>query len=520
MLTHGLRGSSARAVGIVVALVVAIVGLIVTLAAASRASSLDVATLGRVISVGGAEVALAALLLPAMLSRTALLPPRAFLGYGIRSSPLTGMLLLVTLLGPAILLVPLVVLPVVAWHSVPRAAGLAGEAAPLLLVQLLLLLRIGVAAGSWLTRHRAARLWVRVGGALVLLAGLAILTGVVLPNVAGRLAASLSHGVPVTTVERIADAVAGSPIAALWGGPSFAATGVGSPQLAMLIGAESIVLLAAVWRVSVGVALRPTRRLPRARGGQVPGWFRWMPPTPAGAIAARSFIYWLRDPRYRVVFGILPVVPVLTVLAFWVGGVPVSIGSFVPLAAMVLVVAWATVHNDIAYDSTAVWTHVVAQTRGVHDRLGRIWPVLLFGVVLIVVGTPFAVWAQGTLESLPAMLGIEVALLLGGIGVGSAMSPRYPYPAPRPGDSGFTYPQASGGTGGGAQAASFFLTVLVAVPAVAATALWLLGVPDLNWVALGVGLAAGALVLVFGIRNGGEVFDRRGPELLAFTMQN
>jgi ABC-2 type transport system permease protein len=319
----------------------------------------------------------------------------------------------------------------------------------------------------------------------------------------------------------VADLVAGSPIASLWGAPVLAASGAGSPRYALWIGVIVIVLLAVIWWVLVAGSLRPTRRKRLDRVSRTPAWFRRMPATPAGAVTARSFIYWLRDPRYRVVFGILPLLPILTGLAFFIGGVPLRIGAFVPLALMVLVLAWSTIHNDIAYDSTAVWSHVVAQTRGLHDRLGRIWPVLAFGTILIAAGTPLTVWAQGDPDSLPAALGINIALLLGGVGVGSAMSPRFPYPAPRPGDGPFTYPQASGGTGGGAQAGSFLLTILVAAPPIAATTLWLLGFPGpLPWMALGTGIAAGVLALVLGIRSGAAAFDRRSPELLAYTMQN
>jgi len=35
-----------------------------------------------------------------------------------------------------------------------------------------------------------------------------------------------------------------------------------------------------------------------------------------------------------------------------------------------------------------------------------------------------------------------------------------------------------------------------------------------------VGLASGAVALALGLRSGASAFDRRGPELLAFTMQN
>jgi ABC-2 type transport system permease protein len=400
------------------------------------------------------------------------------------------------------------------------AAGLASLAAPLIVIEMLLLLRIGVAAGGWLASRPALRGWVRVLGILLLLGGAGTVAVALLPRAPGRFWVPLAHAVQPLHIEGVADAISGSPLASLWGAPLQLVTRSGNPELAMLIGAEAIVLLAVIWRVIVAMTLRPSRRLRLDRVHRVPGVFRWLPATPAGAVTARSFLYWVRDPRYRVVFGILPVLPAITLLAFWVGGVPPSIGAFVPLGLMVLVLAWSTIHNDVAYDSTAIWTHVVAHTRGLHDRLGRVWPVLVFGTALIAVGTPISVWAQGELTSLPAMLGIDIALLLGGIGVGSAMSSRYPYPAPRPGDDGFTYPQASGSTGVGAQAGSFLLTVLVALLPITATALWLLGWSGFNWVALGTGVATGGLALALGVVSGGRVFDRRGPELLAFTMQN
>jgi ABC-2 type transport system permease protein len=528
LLRNGFRRPPIRIIGSGLLLVIALAGLVVLFGAASRVTVFDGQIVGRVVAVVGADVSLGVLLVPIMFSRMQLLEPRAFLGYGIRSPALAAALLLTTLVGPALLLIPLVLVPIVAWGGFPEAGALPWVVAPLLLVQLLLLLRIGVALGARLRAHPAARAWIRLLGVIVLLGGLATLVALVLPRAVllapERSLASLApaaHALAPVHAERIADALAGSPLASLWGAPGLAAAGVGSPAGAVLIGLITLPLLALLWWGLVAGALRPTHRLHLDRAVRVPGWFRGLPPSPAGAVAARSFIYWVRDPRYRVVFGILPILPIVTIAAFWVGGVPNSIAAMVPLPLMVLVLAWSTIHNDIAYDSTAVWSHLAAQTRGIHDRLGRIWPVLAFGTVLIALGTPITVWAQGSTAALPAVLGITIALLLGGVGVGSGMSVRYPYPAPRPGDGAFTYPQASGGTGGGAQGGSFFLTILVAAPPIAATTLWLFGFPG-QWplIALGTGIVSGLLALVIGIRAGGSTFDRRGPELLAFTMQN
>ena len=528
LLLNGFRRPPSRIVGSAILLLLAVGGVIALFAIASRVTEFDGEIVGRVIALAGAEITLGVLLIPVLFSRSQLVEPRAFLGYRIRSAPLAGAILLLTLFGPALLLLPVALLPVVAWRDFPEAMGIPAAAAPLLLLQLLLLLRIGVALGAWLRGRLRLRFWVRVVGALVLLAGLLLLVALLLPR-AVLLAPdrSLADFGPVARflaplqAEQVADAVAGSPLASLWGAPGLAVAGIGSPREALWIGAAVILVLLLLWWGLVAGSLRPTHRQRLGRTARVPGWFRRLPATPAGAVAARSFIYWVRDPRYRVVFGILPLLPIVTVLAFFIGGVPPMIGAFVPLALMVLVLAWSTIHNDIAYDSTAVWTHIAAQTRGLHDRLGRVWPVLASGTILIAVGTPITVWAQGDPDSLPAVLGINLALLLGGVGVGSAMSSRFPYPAPRPGDGPFTYPQASGGTGGGAQAGSFLLTILVALPAITATTLWLLGFPGpLPWIALGTGVAAGALALALGIRGGASAFDRRGPELLAFTMQN
>ncbi|MEP6842148.1 MAG: hypothetical protein ABJA11_01420, partial [Pseudolysinimonas sp.] len=402
---------------------IALLGLIVLFVLASRVTALDGDIVGRTIALCGAEFSLGTLLVPAMFSRSQLIEPRAFLGYRIRSAPLAGGLLALTLLGPALLVVPAALVPTVAWRQFPAALGLAWAAVPLLALQLLLLIRIGVAIGSWLRTRARLRAGVRVLGALLLLGGLLELAALLLPRIVlvapGRTLSWLSPFARFLTQfhsEDAVDSLAGSPLASLWGAPDLAASGVGSPQAALWIGAAVIVGLALLWWALVAGALRPTHRQRLGRAERVPGWFRLLPATPAGAVAARSFIYWARDPRYRVVFGILPLLPIVTVLAFLIGGVPLSIGAFVPLPLMVLVLAWSTIHNDVAYDSTAVWAHVVAQTRGIYDRLGRVWPVLAFGVILIAIGTPVTVWAQGDPESLPAVLSINIALLLGGVG--------------------------------------------------------------------------------------------------------
>ncbi|MEO5920356.1 MAG: ABC transporter permease, partial [Pseudolysinimonas sp.] len=319
-----------------------------------------------------------------------------------------------------------------------------------------------------------------------------------------------------------ANALAWTPLGALWAAPSHSVFRM--PQLgpqALWVGGVTTFVLLVLWFAAVRVVFRATRRIPVERRGGTPGWFRSLPSTPTGAIAARSLTYWFRDPRYRAVLGFLPFIPIVVLGSTFIGGFPLEWASLIPLPLMVILLALATTHNDVAYDSTAVWAHVAAQTHGSHDRVGRLVPVFLLGAILIAVGTPLTAWGYGSPEVVPAVLGVNLALLLGGAGVSSGLSARFPYAAPRPGDPAFQQPQVQGSTGSGAQALAVFCTLIVAAPAIVLLVVWLVN-PGFawNWIALLVGVQAGLIALFIGIRAGGGAFDRRSPELLAFTMRH
>jgi ABC-2 type transport system permease protein len=482
----------------------------------------------RVVINTGAFLSLVAFLLPFMLVRHELLDPRGLRSFRIRWAEVAIVLLVFTLVGPALLTAAIAWAPTWAWDD-PESVRIAQIAAPLLFLQGILSIRLGVAAGAALASWERWSRRVHFIVTPILIIGLVVVIATVLP----RLAASPPPSARLFFVgliklsayvhtEQIALALQWTPLGALWAAPAHAE--FRQPELgpqAIWVGAVTTLVLLIAWFVTVRLVLRPTRRIPEERRGGTPGWFRRLPSTPTGAIAARSFTYWIRDPRYRAVLGFLVVVPLVIIPASLIGEFPLAWSSLLPLPLMLMLIAVSTVHNDIAYDSTAMWSHVAAQTRGTHDRVGRIMPPLVGGIVLLLVGTPLTVWGHGDVRIIPAVLGVGIAVLLGGLGVASGISARLPYAAPRPGDPAFQQPQVQGSTGSGAQALAVFATLVVGAPAIFATVMWLMdtGVPW-NWIALLLGVQAGLIALFIGIRVGGATFDRRSPELLAFTMRH
>jgi ABC-2 type transport system permease protein len=476
----------------------------------------------------GSFFSLAAFLIPFMLVRRELLDPRGLRGFRFRSWTIAVTILVLSIVGPMVLIAPIAWAPTWAWPD-PESVRIAQFAAPLLFVQGLLSVRLGVAAGAALANRERWSRRVRWIGAPILLASLVIALATLLP----RLAATPPQSARLFFVgllklssylhaEDIAQTLQWTPLGVLWAAPAHAA--FRQPELgpqALWAGAVLPFLLLVMWFITVRLVFRPTRRIPVERRGGTPGWFRRTPSTPAGAIAARSITYWVRDPRYRAVLGFLPFVPIVIILASWIGGIPLTWAALLPLPVMLILVAVSTTHNDIAYDSTAVWTHVAAQTRGTHDRVGRLVPPLALGGILLLAGTPLTAWGNGDARIIPVVLGAGIALLLGGAGVASGISSRFPYAAPRPGDPAFQQPQVQGSTGSGAQALALFGTLLVGAPAIAAGVMWLIDqtVPW-NWISLLVGVWSGLIALFVGIRAGGGAWDRRGPELLAFTMRH
>jgi len=508
MLVGALRGRAwhrARMVIGFVLLVAAVVAACIALLSLRRAS---VETVLVVTVFGGAALTLGFAVAPLIASATDPLDPRRFALLGIPPRPLAGALALAGLISvPVLAVAALGVCLVVVWaaHGVP--AAVAAVSVLLAVITCALLARVCTALAAMFLRDRRSR---ELTGVFVL--GILV---VVVP--VGVFLASLQWGGAVPPqLDDAAGILADTPFGAAWAIPARIAAGGASVWLSTTIAVITPLLLGLAWMWAVGRMLSTTERPVSSRERTGLGWFSVAPGTAGGAIAARSMMYWLRDRRYLVNLLIVPIAAILAMAPLLVVGVPFAVVILVPVPILALFLGWLP-HNDIAYDSTAVWMHVASGVRGVSDRLGRLVPILVIGVPALAVTVPLVISLHGRWAVLPAMVGVCAALFFGGLGLSSIASVVAPYPVSRPGESPFMQPERVGATPAASQA-----LVLVGALVIAAPALWW------GWLALSVdigyalaamwaGIGLGLLALVVGIAIGAAQFERRGTRIMEFA---
>ncbi|WOQ68597.1 hypothetical protein RYJ27_07635 [Microbacterium limosum] len=438
----------------------------------------------------GTAVTASFFLMPVLTRAEDPLDPRRFAVIGVAPLPLAA-----AVFGASFLSVP-VVATAIAAAGIAASAGL-GVVTAVLAVLIALATavgaaRLGFALAAQLPRRRRP--------------SLVVVVAVLLAAAPAAAAVGALTGVPPTgAVDAAASALVVSPLAAPWA----LLSGGGDAWAVAVI--TLVVTLAAWAAVTVGLLRAPARRPVPRRAGL--GWFGVMPGNPAGAIGARSMIYWLHDRRYLTNIAIVPVAALLVTLPPLVAGVPAELVALIPVPLAALFLGWLP-HDDVAYDHTAIWMHVAAGVRGAADRAGRLVPILLFGTPVLVVGAVLASTLSGQADLLPALLGVSAALFLGGLGLSSIASALAPYAVTRPGDSPFRQPQRAGSSGVWSQA-----LVLLGALAAAAPSLWwgvraLSGDAGAADAALALGLGAGLVLLVAGIFAGGAIFARRGTRLL------
>jgi ABC-2 type transport system permease protein len=422
--------------------------------------------------------------------------------------PVGRLMLAMTLVGatwiPGIVTFLASIATALAWRQTPVAAVLAllcGAIATLICIvgsRLIASLSGNLVAG----RRIGQRLMVLVVGAIVLLGPVAL---------AVVLGMRTSDPFPGT-----AAVLGATPFGAIWSVPGEVVAGrPGVAAIEFATALATLALMLAIWRWSLLDTFRARGGGARAqqRGSGRLGVFRFVPSTPAGAIAARSVIYWWRDPRFARQLILVPMLPVLLILlaslshAPWLGDVAApAVAGLLPLALFAVV----------SYDGTAYALHLSTGVRGVDDRAGRAAGLLVFALPAVMVVSIVSMAVAGSLGQLPALFGITIGMLLSGLAVVSVSSASIVIPVARAGRNPFT---AQAGAGMTAILGSYAVTgimIALAVPElVLGIASFVTGSAMLGWLSLAVGVLWGAASLVIGVRVGGRILDRTGPALLA-----
>ncbi|TDN92539.1 hypothetical protein [Microbacterium sp. BK668] len=508
ILLGTLRGDARHVARVVTGLVILVVATaigcwgILSLRDSPGAAVLAVTVLG------GSGVTLGYALAPLFGAATDPLDPRRFSVFGPAPARLAGILGAVGFVSvPTLVLATLCTCVAVVWTAHGVAWPAAALGALLQVVTCVLLARVGMAVTSMFLDDRRSRE----------LSGLFALVIVVVVVPVGVFLSSLEwDGVVPTQLTEAVRLLALTPLGAAAAFPGLLAAGSPEAALSLLVSLATIVALGLLWVWAVHRVLTTTERpmATRERGGL--GWFAVAPGTPAGAVAARSLLYWFGDRRYLANIVVIPIAAALTMVPLLVAGVPPAIVALVPVPLAALFFGWLP-HNDVAYDSTAVWMHIASGIRGASDRIGRLVPVLLLGIPVLALAIPFAISVHGRWAVLPAMVGVCACLFLSGLGLSSISSAAWPYAVTRPGESPFQQPPRTGS--GSAITQTFVMVGAVVLSAPALWWAWLALTRDVFYaeMALWGGLAIGLVVLLIGIAIGSLVFSRRSGRIMEFA---
>lgn len=437
------------------------------------------------------------------------LSPRKFAVFGLSPQPLAWTLLLGALISlPSLAIMAACAAFAMVWmaHDVPTP--IAVTAAIVAALTCIVGSRVSMLVASLWRLHRS-----REATGLLVLAAIIIIVPI------GIFVGSLQwDGVVPTPFVAAVEILALTPLGAVWAWPGQVALGSDAAVTTAVVAVATLALLVWAWIALVGRALSTIEKPTAARERTGMGWFALLPSTQVGGVAARSLVYWLRDRRYIVNLAIVPFGAVAAALPLLIAGVPQGIVFVLPVLIMALFFGWIP-HNDIAYDSTAVWMHIVSGVRGVADRIGRLVPIILIAVPILAISIPIATTLYGRWAILPALVGTAANLFLAGLGLSSISSVLAPYAVTRPGDSPFQQPQRTG-SGFGAQAAVLIGAIVCSLPSILITWKVLMGDVSESDNAMWVGLGCGFGVLIVGIIIGSLIFDRRGAKIMEFAEAN
>lgn len=509
LLANGFKRSTGQLVGVIIGGLYALF-MIVMLVLGSWFTAADNPFPGQLTILIGSLVVLGWALIPPLLTGVDLtLEPSRFVHFGIPNK----------VLGPALVLASFISIP-----AVLTIVGLLGSSmmfrleGGVLWVALLANLAtaiMAVLACQYLTilatALRAKRRFRELTFALffVLLVSLGPLIGSV---------ASAAENL-IDWINPIATVLSWTPLGAFAALPGAVASGhLGMFGLYLLLGLVYLVgLYILLVRATSTAAITPPpqQRAATARGL---GFFRLLPATPTGAVAARALTYWFKDPRYAISILAVPMLP----LFFWFAGSQAGDYTMMFYIGPVIgILLGFSISADISYDNTAFALHVLTGVSGRADRAGRALSCFVLGIIPLLLAAilPAALLGQGW--RLPADLGLSLAGFLVALGVASVASARYTYSVPLPGDNPMKTPPGNGFRMAVTQLGTFGVMALLLIPIFVPYLVSLItNSQPAGWIALGVGLVWGVGLLVGGIVLGGKWLERREPELMQSVMLN
>jgi ABC-2 type transport system permease protein len=507
LLRNLFRRSRAQTIGMIAGIVYfsfAVIGVAVLLG--SLRTSLDDARL--VIPLVGAGTIVLWTIVPLFtFGSDPTLDPARFATFAVPTRDLAVGLALSALIGlPAIATCVVMAGVLVAWTMTP-----ASTVVGLLCVVMGVL--TAVTTSRWVSARATGALQSRRGrDALGIAALLLLLAAVPLVAFVGG-----SNDDAKSTASVLSDVIGWTPLGWVWAAPTDIAAGETVVGLVRLVlGAATLVVVGRLWARAVAEQVENPRAISRSDAGVAAdgdlGLFARTPHTPGGAVAGRVLTYYRRDPRFQVALITTPLVPLLLLVPYAVGDVlwaPLLMG---PLVAFLLGFGE---HNAVAYDSDAVWLHLVTATPGVADRRGRLVGSALLALVLVPAYTLVGAGVGQRLDLTAGLLGLSAALLGAGYGLSSVMSVVLPYPVPESGESPFASRPGAAGATLLAQTVASIGTTVIAAPVVVLAWLGWQGQVWAVWASAVLGVALGLVVALLGIRVGARLFERRGPELLA-----
>lgn len=500
LLRNGLRRSPWQVVGIVLAVVYGLGLLAVAVAGLFALGFVEPATRGLVVVGVGSLVVLGWWVVPLVaFGVDATLDPRRFATFGVPRRDLLVGLTAAGLIGvPGAVTAIAALATALPWWREPLVALVALVGGVLALLTCVVGSRATTTALAPVIGRRRVR---------ELVAALAVVPIMFLGPILGLVGGAAERAAVLEPTVRV---LSWTPLGAPWAiAPAVAEGDVLGALGRLVVAVATLAVVVRVW----GWALDRTTTQPESAGGESRatglGWFGRLPATPLGAVAARAATYWRRDPRYALAVLVVPVLPVILALSAPDSRMVLIAG---PVAG--LTIGWS-VSADVAYDGTAFWTHLVAPVRGVTDRWGRVLVAGVVGVVATVVVVLGTAWYADALADVPALLGASLGLLLTALGAASVMSAMVVYPVQQPGENPFGTKQGASTAAFTSQLAGFTAVGVLGSPAVVLALLAVLRDSALlGWLAVVVGLVLGAVALVVGVRVGGAVLERRGPDLL------